>query len=177
VRSQEIARRYAAALYQVSVEDAAVEEIEDELAALAKGTSDGPDVRRFLAHPLVPRETKSAFLTTAFPETSNRMKNFLELLIHNRRETYLDLIYDEFVNIRLTGEGRIQVTVTAAQALSAEDRDRVRERLENALKRPVQLEEVIDERMLGGVRIEAAGHVLDGTIRARLSELRKQLEE
>jgi len=177
VRSQEIARRYAAALYQVSVEDTAVEDIDDELAALAKGTSDGPDVQRFLAHPLVPRETKSAFLATAFPETSNRMKNFLELLIHNRRETYLDLIYDEFVNIRTADEGRIQVTVTTAQALSIEDKDRVRERLESALKRPVQLEEVVNEHMLGGVRIEAAGHVLDGTIRARLNGLRKQLEE
>ncbi|MCK5828615.1 F0F1 ATP synthase subunit delta, partial [Candidatus Bipolaricaulota bacterium] len=95
----------------------------------------------------------------------------------NRRETYLDLIYDEFVNIRTDDEGRIQVTVTTAQALSIEDKDRVLERLENALKRPVQLEEVVDKYMLGGVRIEAAGHVLDGTIRARLDGLRKQLEE
>jgi F0F1-type ATP synthase delta subunit len=51
------------------------------------------------------------------------------------------------------------------------------ERLQTALKRPVRLAERIDETMLGGARIEAAGHVLDGTIRARLSELRKQLEE
>ena len=177
MRSQEIARRYATALYQVAVEDAAVAEIEDELEALARGTSDGADVRRFLAHPLVPRDAKAAFLSEAFPEISSRMKSFLELLIHNRRETYLDLIYDEFVRIRTSGEGRIQVTVTAAQALSSEDRDRVKERLEIAWKCPVQLEEVIDTHMLGGARIEAAGHVLDGTIRARLSELRKQLEE
>lgn len=177
MRSKEIARRYAAALYQVAVEDTAVDDIDDELAALAIGTSDGPDVRRFLAHPLVPKESKSAFLATAFPETSSRMKTFLELLIHNRRETYLDLIYDEFVSIRTVDEGRIQVTVTTAKALSREDIDRVRERLESALKRPVQLEEVIDEHMLGGARIEAAGHVLDGTIRARLNGLRKQLEE
>jgi len=177
VRSQEIARRYAAALYQVSMEDAAVKEIEEELAAVAKGTSDEPDVRRFLAHPLVPRETKSQFLETAFPETSGRMRNFLELLIHNRRETYLDLIHDEFVDIRTEAEGMIQVIATTAQALSEDDRGRLSERLEKALNRPVQLEERIDESMLGGVRIEAAGHVMDGTLRARLGKLRKQLEK
>ncbi|MCK4570379.1 ATP synthase F1 subunit delta [Candidatus Bipolaricaulota bacterium] len=177
MRSQEIARRYAAALYQVSVEDSSVREIENELAIVAKGTSDEVDVRRFLAHPLVPREKKSEFLTTAFPKTSERMRNFFELLIHNQRETYLDLIHDEFVDIRTAAEGVIQVTITMAQALSDEDRARLKERLEKALKHPVQLEELIDESMLGGARIEAAGHVMDGTIRARLGELRRQLEE
>jgi len=177
VRSQEIARRYAAALYQVSADDAAVSEIEDELASVAVGTSDGAEVRRFLAHPLVPREQKSAFLAAAFPNTSDRMRNFLKLLIRNRRETYLDLIYDAFVDIRTTDEGMIQVAVTTAEKLSEEDGSRLRERLEHALNRPVQLEERIDKRMLGGARIEADGHVLDGTIRARLSELRRQLEE
>ncbi|GAF92091.1 unnamed protein product, partial [marine sediment metagenome] len=168
---------YAAALYQISVEDAAVKAIEDELAAVAQSTSDEPEVQRFLAHPLVPKETKSQFLAAAFPKTSDRMKHFLELLIRNRRETYLDLIYDEFMEIRTADEGMIQVTVTTAQTLSAEDRGRLSERLEKALNRPVQLEERIDESMLGGARIEAAGHVMDGTIRARLRELRKQLEE
>jgi F-type H+-transporting ATPase subunit delta len=177
VRSQEIARRYAAALYQVSVEDAAVREIEDELEAVARGTSDESEVYRFLAHPLVPRETKSTFLATAFPDTSERMRNFLELLIHNRRETYLDLIYDAFVGIRLAAEGMIQVEVTTAEELSEDDRTRLCERLEHAMNRPVRLVELVDARMLGGARIEAAGHVLDGTIRARLGGLRKQLEE
>lgn len=177
MRSKEIARRYAAALYQVSIEDSSVREVEDELAAVAVGTSDESEVRRFLSHPLVPKETKSEFLATAFPGTSDRMRNFLELLINNRRETYLDLIHNEFVDIRTAAEGMIQVTVTIAQALSDKDKGRLRERLEEALKCPVQLEELIDESMLGGARIEAAGHVMDGTIRARLKELRKQLEE
>lgn len=177
MRSQEIARRYAAALYQVSAEENVVQSIDEELAALAQGTSDGAQVRRFLSHPLIPRETKSAFLEQAFPETTSRMKTFLELLLRNRRETYIDLIYDEFVTIRTADEGRVQVTVNTARALSDDERSRLSERLEAALKRPVRLVERMDETMLGGARIEAAGHVLDGTLRARLSELRKQLEE
>ncbi|MFC2082967.1 ATP synthase F1 subunit delta [Candidatus Bipolaricaulota bacterium] len=177
MRSQEIARRYAAALYQVSMEDTAVKDIEGELSAIVASASDDIEVRRFLAHPLVPRETKSEFMAAAFPDASKRMKSFLELLIRNRRETYLDLIYDEFVNIRATDEGMIQVTVTTAQALSDEDRGRLADKLEEALKRSVLLEELIDESMLGGARIEAAGHVLDGTVRARLGDLRKQLEQ
>lgn len=177
MRSQEIARRYAVALYQVSVEDAAVQEIEDELSVVARSTCEETGVHRFLAHPLVPHEMKSKFLTAAFPDTSDRMKSFLELLIRNQRETYLDLIYDEFVQTRTSSEGMIQVAVTTAKPLSDEDRGRLSERLERALKRPVQLEEFIEENLLGGLRIEAAGRVMDGTIRARIGELRQQLEK
>ena len=176
MRSQEIARRYAAALYQVAVEDVAVGEIEDELAVIAEGTAESLQIRRFLAHPLVPRESKAAFLSRAFPETTDRMRHFIEVLIRNRRETYLDLIYEEFVELRTVAEGMIRVTVTTAETLSGDDRVRLVERLEKALDRPVKLEENMDESVLGGMRVEAAGHVLDGTLRTRLSELRKHLE-
>jgi F-type H+-transporting ATPase subunit delta len=175
LRSQEIARRYAAALYQIAAEDHAVSEMEDELAAIAVETSENIDVRRFLAHPLVPRGAKSELLLRAFPSTSERMRNFLDLVIGNRRETYLDLIYKEFTDIRATDEGRVQVTVTTAQTLSEEDRQRLLQRLEAALKHPVLLEERTDEDLLGGARIETAGRVMDGTLRARLAALRMQL--
>jgi F-type H+-transporting ATPase subunit delta len=177
VRSQEIARRYASALYQVALEDGTVSETERELAAVAASASDEPEVRRFLAHPLVPRTAKFEFLERAFPDTSKRMKRFLEVLIRNRRGTYLDLIRDEFTEIRAADEGRIQVTMTTAHALSDEDRQRLRQRLEAALKRPVQLKERIDKTLLGGMRIETAGHVMDGTLRARLGKLRIELEK
>ncbi len=177
MRSQEIARRYAAALYQVSIEDKASDAIERELAEVATATSDNPDIRRFLGHPLVPGEEKTAFLTRAFPETSDRMRNFLDLLIHNRRETYLELIYREFIDIQAEADGVIQVDVSTARALSDEDRTRLSERLEAVLHRPVRLNERVEEDLIGGLRVETDGHVLDATIRARLDRLRRELEE
>ena len=177
MRSQEIARRYATALYQISVEDAATEAMEQELSDLTRGAIDDAAVRGFLGHPLVPREAKSAFLERAFPNTSERMKGFLNVLIRNRRETYLDLIYDEFVDLRIAAEGKLHITAATAQPLSDDDKARLSARLEAALGRAVQLEERIDPSLIGGLRIEADGHVLDGSLRARMTSLRKQLEE
>jgi len=177
VRSQEIARRYATALYQVSSEESGIEAMEQELHHLARATLEDPDVRGFLGHPLVPRDAKTAFLERAFPDTSERMKGFLRVLIRNRRETYLDLIYDEFVDLRIEAEGKLHVTAVTAQPLSDDDKIRLSARLEAALNHPVQLEEKFDSSLIGGVRIEADGHVLDGSLRARLAGLRKQLEE
>jgi F-type H+-transporting ATPase subunit delta len=177
VRSREIARRYASALYQVSTESANSEAIAKELGDVATVAAESDEVRRFLGHPLVSREEKSAFLERVFPEVSETMQNFLELVVRNRRETYLEWICREFVDIQAEAEGQIQVEVRTAHALDEKDTKRLSERLQQVLHHPVQLTERIDPELMGGLRIETDGRVLDATIRARLDELRKRIEE
>jgi F-type H+-transporting ATPase subunit delta len=177
VREHEVARRYAEALYQVAAEQNAIESTETELRTVATGAADVPRFRQFLAHPLISRERKTALLREAFPKISDRTKNLLELLIRNRRETYLDLVYDEYVAVRVAAEGLTRVAVTTARPLDDDQRRRLAEKLEEALHRRVLLEESVDERLLGGARIEMDGRVIDGTLRARLEKLRAALGE
>jgi F-type H+-transporting ATPase subunit delta len=176
VRSQEVARRYAVALYQLSAEQEAVEATEEELLAVVDETRQTRDIAQYLAHPLVSRERKTEFVSKVFPDLSGRMRNLFGLLIRNRREVYLDLIYEEFLAARAEAEGLVPVCVTTARPLSEDEKDRLTENLESALKRRVRLEERIDEGLLGGARIETEGRVIDGSLRARLEGLRARLE-
>lgn len=177
MRSQEIARRYATALYQVAGEDGNVQDIQDELAQLSDAVAADDSTQRFLAHPLVPPESKSEFLSRAFPEVSERVQRLLHILVVNRRETYLDLIHEEYVRLRTEAEGRSRVSLLTAQPLSEQERERVLSQLEKTLNRPVLLDERTDPALIGGARIEWEGHVLDGSVRQRLAGLKKQLQE
>ena len=176
MRSQEVARRYAVALHQLAAEEDAVDETEGELRAVIGETEETREIARYLAHPLVPRERKDEFVRRVFPDLSGRMRNLFALLIRNRRESYLDLIYTEFLAVRAQAEGSIPVTVTTARPLGADERDRLTASLEDALRYRVQLAERIDETLLGGARIETDGRVIDGSLRARLERLRARLE-
>ncbi len=176
MRSQEVARRYAIALYQLAAEQEAVEATEEELRAVVDETRRTREIARYLAHPLVSRERKTGFVAKVFPDLSVRMRNLLGLLIRNRREAYLDLICEEFLVARAEAEGLVPVCVTTARPMTDDERDRLTARLEDALKRRVRLEERIDERLLGGTRIEMEGRVIDGSLRARLEGLRARLE-
>ena len=177
MRSREVARRYAAALYQVSMEDGASNEIGQELRDVANLAAENAEVRKFLGHPLVPREEKAAFFSRVLPEASEPMRNFLGLLVRNRREAYLEWIHREFIDIQAEAQGRVQVSVQTAQKLTDEEKDRLRERLEKVLHHPVQVTERVNPALLGGLRIETDGHVLDATLRARLDELRNRMED
>lgn len=176
MRSQEVARRYATALYWLAAEQEVVDPTEDELRAVVDETMRTREISRYLAHPLVSRERKTEFVGRVFPDLSERMRNLFGLLIRNRREAYLDLIYTEFIAARAEAEGLVPVCVTTTRPLSGEEHDRLTANLEQALKQPVQLEERIDEGLLGGARIETDGRVIDGSLRARLDRLRDRLE-
>ncbi len=176
MRSQEVARRYAVALYQLAAEGNVVDPTENEFRAVVDETVGTRDIARYLAHPLVSRERKTAFVGEVFPNLSERMRNLFALLIRNRREAYLDLIYAEFVGARAEAEGLVPVCVTTAKPLNDDERARLTSNLEQALGQRVQLEEQIDETLLGGARIETDGRVIDGSLRARLDGLRARLQ-
>lgn len=176
MRSQEVARRYAVALHQLAAEEGAVDATEEELRAVIEETTKMREIARYLTHPLVSREQKAEFVRRVFPDLSQRTRNLFAVLIRNRRESYLDLIYTEFLAARAEAQGLIPVSVTTARPLSDGERDRLTASLEKALAHRVQLKERIDEALLGGARIETDGRVIDSSLRARLEGLRARLE-
>jgi len=177
VKSHEIARRYAEALYRLATEQGNVDQIDSEYEQLLADTAEVPEVNLFLAHPLVSRQKKNRLIEQAFPQLSVYLRNLMHLLIRNGREDYLGLIFEQFLSLRAEEEGVIRVQVATAQEFSSDDRSRLANRLTEALGRRVKLEERLDPGLLGGVRLEVDGRVIDGTLRAKLEGLLAVLEQ
>lgn len=176
MRSREIARRYAEALYKLAAEETLVDTIEEGYGQVLTEIEGVPDFDRFFTHPLVSRERKSELIDQVFPDLSAYLRNLFVLLIRNGREGYLDLIYEEFRSLRSEEEGIVRVKVLTAKELSTKDRERLTDRLVKGLGERVKLEEEVDVSLIGGVRIEIGGKVLDGTLRTRLEGLRSFIE-
>jgi len=175
MRSQQIARRYAEALYTLAVEENCVEVIDNDYRRVVEETREVPDFLRFLTHPLVEDDAKTALLRGAFPDIAEYLHNMLSLLVRNGREGYIDMIYDEFEGLRGSEEGIVQVRVTTAQELTTKDRKRLSDHLARKLGGRVRLDEQVDKNLIGGLRIDVGGKVIDGSLRARLDELKTVL--
>jgi len=70
---------------------------------------------------------------------------------------------------------RSVATVTTATPLSAAQRSRLADILARAYGRQVQINEVHDPHVLGGLRIQVGPNVVDATVLARLADARRQL--
>jgi len=66
-------------------------------------------------------------------------------------------------------------TVTVATPLSADQLSRLEKALGAQYDKEIRINEVVDERILGGMRIHVGDEVIDGTISNRISDLRLQL--
>lgn len=66
-------------------------------------------------------------------------------------------------------------TVTTAAPLAPAQADRLASILAQSVGRPVRVSTVIDPTLIGGIRIELADDVIDGSVRARLDDLRQKL--
>ena len=153
-----------------------VSPVEEDLRAIAGDVSEITDMERYLTHPLVAREEKDRLLESAYGGVHEMVVHLLRLLVRNGREAYIDLILDEYLSVRAEAERTARVRVVSAQPLTETERDQIGGRLQAALGRTVVLDERLDKRLLAGVRIEVEGKAIDGTLLAKVQELRASLE-
>ncbi|MCR8670717.1 F0F1 ATP synthase subunit delta [Agrococcus sp. HG114] len=71
--------------------------------------------------------------------------------------------------------GRSLATVTTAREIPTAQLDRLRAGLERQYGRTLQLQQVVDPAVLGGLRVSIGDDVIDGTVRSKLTDLRLKL--
>ncbi len=90
-------------------------------------------------------------------------------LIQNRRLREVDLVV-RAIEDELAERGTVIARITTAHPI-ADDVKAAIERLVGA--KDVQLAETIDPSVVGGVRVETPGHILDATMKRKLLALRQ----
>lgn len=73
--------------------------------------------------------------------------------------------------------GHLRAHVTTAVAMTADQASAMEAQLRRIYGRPIDLETTIDARVVGGVRADVGGDVIDGSVRARLNIAREQLAD
>lgn len=179
-----IARPYAQAVFDVARENDALDELSTSLTA-AKDLLDDGQVSAFLASPALSDKERLQFLQGLFARAvgegsvfaggSQHGTNFLKLLLENDRVVALPEIADQYEALKAAVENTVDVTVTSATPLSAEQQDRISTALKARLGREVRIETAIDEDLIGGAVIRAGDIVIDGSMRARLEGLTNAL--
>lgn len=96
-------------------------------------------------------------------------------LMEQGRTKELDSLMRDVMQLR-AGHGTVEVTATSAFPLTKQVKTHI-EKLAAAIQgsalKQVITNEVIDAKVLGGIRIETPGEQLDLTIRARLDKLKQ----
>ncbi|MBT8493561.1 MAG: F0F1 ATP synthase subunit delta [Deltaproteobacteria bacterium] len=180
-QSEAIARPYAQAIFELAQADGNFGAWSALLATAAEvvatdevaGLLDRPGIDRNRVVELI--GGVSAADQQAASLLSGQGKNLLRLLAENDRLPALPEIADAFDKLRAEVENMVDVTLTAATPVDEAQQARMIEALKKRFGRDVRLNFVLDESLLGGARLQAEDHVIDGTVRTRLAKLASAL--
>jgi F-type H+-transporting ATPase subunit delta len=137
-----------------------------------------PDLSRLMLSGTVSRDQKLKLIDRIVAgRASELFTNFLRVLARHDRLDLLRLILAQCDIEAEKRSGRKRVQIVSAQPLSEGDLNKIRERLKSELGSQPVLEAAVDPEILGGLRIRVGDTVYDGSLRARLEQLRHRVRE
>jgi F-type H+-transporting ATPase subunit delta len=172
-----LGRRYARAILALAQEQGSAAAVGDEIERLA-ATFEDPELRAVLLSPAIDAGSrrKIAINVVASLGVSKLVANFVALLADRGRLPILPDVarsYERLLDQRL---GRTRVRLVSATALGAAEKA---ELIELAKRLTGSAEAIVttgvDAELVGGVVLDAAGTVYDGSVRTQLARLSKEM--
>lgn len=176
VQGESVARNYAEALLTLArkAEDAAGWGV--MLRQVASAIRSDVTLSRFLESPRISAVAKSSVLSKALTDRVPRLfLRFLEQLVKNRRQMLIPTIADEYDTLLDASEGIVHARVTVARVTSDEDTAMIAQRLSAIVGKKVVPHVNIDPSIIGGVVVRMGDTVMDGSVRRKLTKLRRRM--
>ena len=176
MRNTVIARRYARALFELARARDILGSITHEITSFEESLQSNAGFRTFLASQGVSKQEKRAKLETVLQDRmSNVFFNFLLVLLRKNRETIFADIAREFRQMVDQYYKRTHASATTAVPLDDKSMSQLKSALDSALGMNVQVENNVDESILGGIIVNVKGQLLDGSLRSQLERLKARL--
>lgn len=148
----------------------------DELLSFGRIVGEHPDLELALGSRLAGPKAKTAIverLTSG--KTSPATTLILSRTIALPRGRRIGQIVRAAADAVADAKGRQIATVTSAAPLPLDQLERLRSELVTRYGRDLQLQQIVDPSVIGGLRVAVADDVIDGTVRAKFNDLRLRL--
>jgi F-type H+-transporting ATPase subunit delta len=176
-----IARNYAETLLALAQRHGGDSDVDDYGAAIddvAQILEREPLVRDFLESPRVDLEAKKRALRASFEgRVPDLFLRFLLLVVEKRRQGVLREIAAQYHVLVDDLRGRARAEIVLAREADEKLRSEIVATLERRLGKRVVPTFVVDASLVGGIVVRAGGEILDGSLRRRVSGLRRRLLE
>lgn len=174
-RRQTVARRYAEAAFEISREAGKLDVWERDLRALRDAITD-PRLAEVVEHPAVPFAEKERAVRAIVGEAVAREPMSLVLLMIRRGHPgQIGRTVERFEELVRRERGIARAEVRTALALDAEQRRAVMDRLAELTGEQIEIDEAVDESLIGGISVRIGDRLYDASVRSRLERLRARV--
>lgn len=170
---------YGEALFELAVEKNELDSMAEQVTLLAQAFAENPELAKLLNHPKISKEEKISVVENIFKgRFSDDIVGFLVIIVEKDRSSEIEGIFDYF-QAKVREYKKIGVArVTSAVELSAEQKQRVVEKLlQQTSYESFEVEYSVDASLIGGMVIRIGDRVVDSSIRTKLDNMTRKLRK
>jgi F-type H+-transporting ATPase subunit delta len=176
-----VARPYARAVFDIAQAAGELDAWSSALACLS-AVIEQPEARAYLGRPGLSVADRAQYVSSlcagiagAEKLASDEGTRLLELLSENDRLAAAVQIAEQFEQLKVHAEQKIEVKITSASPVDSDLAATLSGSLQRKLGRNVELTLEVDPALIGGAVIEAEDRVIDASVRSRLQRLADRL--
>ncbi len=150
-----------------------LEETEDELFRFSRLVESNPGLREVLADRTVDVSRREVLVDELLSGKAGESTIKLAKRAVSGRDRSFARTIEGYVELAAAHKNRMVATVRVAKPMSEEQISRLQAALTRQAGRPIFVQVVLDEQVIGGMRVELGDEVIEGTVAAKLEEARR----
>jgi F-type H+-transporting ATPase subunit delta len=164
---------YAQAVVALARGEGALDTVEDELLTVARTVEGNDELRQRLTDAQLPVANRLAFVESAALRAAHpATRSALAMIIAADRARELDAIAHAVASEAARARDEELAEVRVAVALDEPRKQALKQALERATGKKLDLKVYVDESVVGGVRAQIGDTVIDGSLARRLEDLK-----
>jgi len=174
-----MAGRYATALFELALEERALDAVKADLDHFDGLIAESPDLRRLVRSSAFTAEVQSRALAAVLDKAGigGLAGRFLQVVAANRRLFAAQDMIKAFRKLVAEHKGEVSAEVTLAERPSDHHLDAIKSALNTISKKDVQVDVKVDPSIIGGLIVKLGSRMVDSSLRTKLNALKLAMKE
>jgi len=174
--SEVIAKRYAEALFQLGKEKNRTEELIESCRVTAEVFQNNQQLNTLLEHPSISSMKKEQFLEDVLNGVAREVVNTIKILVNRHRTGIIPGVMQTFIQMVDDAKGVEKAHVYTARKLSNEAIGELEVAFAKRFgKKEMQLENIVDPSVIGGVKVRVGNTIYDGSLSGKLHRMKRDI--
>ena len=174
---KEITSRYAEALFSLKRDSDQLVDSQKEVKELIKVLKENPDFIVLLTSAYKDFSEKENIIDQVFKGVDKDILTLMKIVTRNHRGQYLVEIFENFNSLVNESRGVLEGLVYSTEPLKEKELMKLNSTISEVEKVDVDLKNVIDPALIGGVKVVINDHIYDGSIKHHLENLKLTLSK
>ena len=174
-----MAGRYATALFELALEEHAIDAVKSDLDRFDALIAESPDLQRLVRSPVFTAEEQTKALSAGLEKAgiAGLAARFLQVVTANRRLFAVRQIIRDVRVLIAHHKGEAAATITVAETPSDAHLAAIKDTLKAVTKKDVQIELKVDPSIIGGLIVKLGSRMVDTSLRTKLNAIKHAMKE